>query len=152
MIPALEPGDFLVGVRSRPGSIRRGAMVVVEHPTRPGFEMVKRLVGGPGDRVADGRLLGEAEYWVLGDAPASSADSRTFGPVEADAIRGVVVARYWPPRRAGPIGGAAGRRSRRTDPFHPPSFLPVGLYHVDDLVGRPHPEPAHGGSLPPLVP
>jgi nickel-type superoxide dismutase maturation protease len=109
MLPGLEPGDFLVAVRLRPGSLRPGRLVVVEHPSLPGFEMVKRLAGTPGHQVGDGRVLGELEYWVLGDAPDSSIDSRAFGPVEEEAIRGVVVARYWPPGRAGPVGGRPDR-------------------------------------------
>jgi nickel-type superoxide dismutase maturation protease len=107
MAPALQPGDFLIGARPQPGSLRRGTLVVVEHPSRPGYEMVKRLAGAPGDRV-DGRHLLDGEYWVLGDAPSSSTDSRAFGPVGEGAIRGVVVARYWPPGRAGLMGRERG--------------------------------------------
>ena len=92
MAPTLQPGDFLVAVRAkRP---RPGSFLVVEHPGRPGFELVKRLdlvLGAEGARP-DG-------YWVVGDASDRSTDSRTFGPVPGSAIRGVVVARYWPPSR-----------------------------------------------------
>ena len=96
MSPALLPGDYVIAIR--PVSLRRGDLVVVEHPERPGFEMVKRLTGLPGD-VAAGRLLGANEYWILGDVPAGSTDSRSFGPVRAEAVRGVVRLRYWPPER-----------------------------------------------------
>jgi nickel-type superoxide dismutase maturation protease len=95
MMPTLSRGDYLVAVRSR--TVRRGSLVVVEHPERPGYEMVKRVVALPGERVED-RILEPDEYWVIGDNPDGSTDSRTFGPVPAAAIRGRVVLRYWPLR------------------------------------------------------
>lgn len=36
-------------------------------------------------------------YFVLGDNPDESVDSRTFGWAEADAVRAVVLGRAWPP-------------------------------------------------------
>jgi type IV secretory pathway protease TraF len=101
MAPTLQPGDFLVAIRR--GAARRGALVVVEHPARPGFEMVKRVEGIPGDTM-DGRRLGAGQYWVAGDDRAASTDSRTLGPVEAEQIRGVVRVRYWPPSRVAWLG------------------------------------------------
>lgn len=96
MAPTLAAGDYLVAVRTP--RLRRGDLVVVEHPDRPGFEMVKRLEGVPGDAVA-GRRLGPDEHWVVGDDTSASTDSRAFGPVGAEALRGVVRVRYWPPGR-----------------------------------------------------
>ena len=72
--------------------------MVVEHPERPGYEMVKRVEALPGERVGD-RILGSEEYWLVGDRPDASTDSRAFGPVGRPAIRGVVKLRYWPPSR-----------------------------------------------------
>jgi len=96
MAPTLKPGDYMLAVRSR--SIRRGALVVVEHPQRPGYEMIKRVAAIPGERVED-RTLGPDEYWVTGDNEEGSTDSRTFGPVPADAIRRRILFLYWPPDR-----------------------------------------------------
>ena len=96
MEPTLRAGDFLVAVRS--GRVGRGALVVVEHPKRPGFEMVKRVEALPGERVG-GRILGPGEYWLVGDRPDASTDSRAFGPLRLAAILGVVRFRYWPPSR-----------------------------------------------------
>jgi len=59
MSPTLQPGDWLIAIRTR--SVRSGALVVVEHPHRPGYEMVKRVAAVPGERIADG-LLGPNEY------------------------------------------------------------------------------------------
>jgi signal peptidase I len=96
MEPELVPGDYLVAIRA--GSLRRGSLVVVEHPGRPGFEVVKRLTGVPGDAMGDS-ILSPGQHWVQGDNRAASSDSRSFGPVGRDAIRGVVRLRYWPPGR-----------------------------------------------------
>jgi nickel-type superoxide dismutase maturation protease len=97
MRPALEAGDRLVATRR--GALRMGSIVVVEHPERPGFELVKRIHGLPGDPV-DGRVLGPDELWVLGDDPDVSTDSRSFGPVPGARIQGVARLRYGPLRRA----------------------------------------------------
>jgi signal peptidase I len=89
------------------------------------LEVVKRVVGLPGERVrleagrleVDGQAvpepylagppgagdldlaLGPAQYLVLGDHRAASTDGRDFGPVGADALVGRVRFAYWPPRR-----------------------------------------------------
>ncbi|HEX9235647.1 MAG TPA: S26 family signal peptidase [Actinomycetota bacterium] len=94
MAPLVLPGDYLIAVRGRVG---RGSLVVLEHPRRPGLEMVKRVAGVPGDDV-NGRQLGPGEYWVTGTGEAST-DSRSLGPIAGEAIRGVVRFRYWPPGR-----------------------------------------------------
>lgn len=101
MSPTLEPGDFLVATGR--GHPRRGALVVLDHPKQPGLEVVKRLVGRPGDAPA-GMRLGSDEHWVAGDNPSWSTDSRAFGPVSRGRIAGVVRLRYWPPSRIGWIG------------------------------------------------
>jgi nickel-type superoxide dismutase maturation protease len=96
MLPALFPGDWALAVAAR--RIRRGDVVVVEHPGRPGYEMVKRVAHVPGDHVGD-RLLHPGEYWVLGDRPDTSTDSRHFGPVLRERIKAKVLLVYWPADR-----------------------------------------------------
>ena len=96
MAPALAPGDWALAVPLR--RPRVGDVVVVEHPGRPGYEMVKRLEGSPGDRVGD-RTLGPDEWWVEGDFAEASTDSRRFGPVRRDELKAKVVLVYWPPDR-----------------------------------------------------
>src|SRR5437867_470234 len=83
MAPTLLPGDWVLVVTPR--VFRRGDVVVVEHPGRPGYEMIKRLVGVPGDTVGE-RLIGEDEFWVEGDGPAST-DSRHCGPVTGRGLK-----------------------------------------------------------------
>ena len=125
MVPVLRPGDRILTWEREP---RRGDVVVFEHPSRPGFWMVKRIIGLPGEHVEitdghvviDGATLDEpwttdstgpdatwtldpGEAIVLGDARALSAgDSRQIGPVPTEKLRRVVVARYWPDPRTIP--------------------------------------------------
>jgi nickel-type superoxide dismutase maturation protease len=96
MAPTLQPGDFLVATIR--GLRRRGSLVVVDHPGRSGYEMVKRIAAVPGGDASK-RTFDQTGYWLLGDNPWASTDSRTLGPVPEEAIRGVIRLRYWPPSR-----------------------------------------------------
>jgi signal peptidase I len=97
MAPTLLPGDWALAVS--PGRLRRNDVVVIEHPDRPGFEMVKRIVGLPDELAPDGRILGPDEFWVEGDDRSSSTDSRAFGPVARGDVKARVRLVYWPPSR-----------------------------------------------------
>jgi signal peptidase I len=108
MAPTLLPGDWCLVLRPR--RWRRGDVVVAEHPGRPGYEIVKRLVGIPGDRIGD-RVLGPDEHWIEGDHP-SSTDSRSFGPVGSAGLRARVLLIYGPAARRRLLG-------RRLDPTSP---------------------------------
>jgi nickel-type superoxide dismutase maturation protease len=92
MEPAYRAGDWLVATRR--GRRRTGVVVVAEHPSRPGFELIKRVRYGPGDLSPDGATLDDGLYWIEGDRPERSTDSRQFGPVGREAVRGVVRWRY----------------------------------------------------------
>ncbi len=96
MAPTLAPGDWALAIVPR--RFARGDVVVVEHPGRPGYEMVKRLTGVPGDAVGE-RVLGPDEFWVEGDHEPASTDSRHFGPVRAGAIKAKVPLVYGPGER-----------------------------------------------------
>ena len=89
MLPTLAPGEWWIAVRT--ARIRPGDLVVVAVPGRPGLLAVKRAVRLEGDR-----------WWVLGDNPAASTDSRAYGPVPPDAVIARLAWRYrpLPPRRA----------------------------------------------------
>jgi nickel-type superoxide dismutase maturation protease len=101
MAPTLLPGDWALAVARQ--RFRRGEVVVVEHPGRPGFEMVKRLTGVPDDRVGE-RRLGADEYWITGDREDASTDSRHFGPVRTEHLKAKVLLVYWPKARRRRIG------------------------------------------------
>jgi nickel-type superoxide dismutase maturation protease len=96
MVPTLMPGDWALVVEGR--RPRRGSVVVVEHPGRPGYEIVKRIVGVPGDRIGD-RSLAPDEFWVEGDRPDASTDSRQFGAVRREHLKARVLLIYWPKER-----------------------------------------------------
>ena len=126
--PALQSGDYVVTDRSR-RPVYRGNIVVFEHPDRPSFYLVKRIIGLPGERlsITSGRVLindhpldepwtteetgpdaewklGPDEALVLGDARSSSTgDSRTIGAVRVEHLTMRIVFRYWPLERFGPI-------------------------------------------------
>jgi len=96
MAPTLAPGDWALAAATN--RIGRGDIAVVEHPGRPGYEMVKRVTAEPGDRVGE-RVLGPDEYWIEGDHAASSTDSRQFGPVTRVEIVAKVLLIYSPSHR-----------------------------------------------------
>jgi nickel-type superoxide dismutase maturation protease len=96
MLPTLFPDDWALVVTPRRYSA--GDVVVVEHPGRPGYEMVKRVRGAPGDTVGE-RTLGADEWWVEGDRADASTDSRHFGPVSTTELKGKLVLIYWPKER-----------------------------------------------------
>ena len=134
MEPELHPGDYIIAQR-RSGGLVRGDIVIVPHPEIDGFELVKRVVGLPGETItlsngqvhidgsvlaepwADGPVRPDGEWvlrsnqtFVLGDnRPVSSADSRTIGPVDIESIAWKVAARYWPPASIGRVTQASDR-------------------------------------------
>lgn len=82
MLPNLRPGDEVVVTDSRPAQV--GDIVVFEHPDRPGFWMVKRVVSPPTELPSD-------RAWVFSDNPAETrSDSRTLGALPRDALLPVV--------------------------------------------------------------
>jgi nickel-type superoxide dismutase maturation protease len=84
MLPVLCPGEWVLGLR-RPARVTTGDIVVVDHPQRPGFRLVKRVI----DRDATGLFL-------AGDNAGPSVDSRHFGPVPAEAVLAKLVLAYHP--------------------------------------------------------
>jgi len=99
MEPTLKAGDWAMAVRVPRRRLRPGLVVVARPPARPGLEVVKRIAAGPGDVALDGRVLGPDEWFLAGDRPEASTDSRGFGTVPPSAIVGRVVLVYWPPDR-----------------------------------------------------
>lgn len=86
MLPNLADGDRVLvrhGARVRPGDV-----VAVMRPDRPEVVMVKRV-----HKRVDGG------WWVLGDNPYRSTDSRDFGPVPDELVVARVLAvrrKRWP--------------------------------------------------------
>ena len=111
MVPTLMPGDWALAVARR--RFRRGDVVVVEHPGRPGYEMVKRITSVPNERVGERMLAGD-ELWVEGDSEDASTDSRHFGPVRREQVKAKVVLVYWPKERRRRIGEEVVRKRSRS--------------------------------------
>ncbi|MGI9585900.1 MAG: signal peptidase I [Acidimicrobiia bacterium] len=129
MQPALDANDWVLAHR-RTGEIKRGSVVVVKDPTGSGMNLVKRVVGLPGEHMGidagrvtvNGGLLADRwasgatepgglwhvpgdHVWLLGDnRSASASDGRVLGPTPIAEIDWVVFARYWPRDRAGILG------------------------------------------------
>lgn len=74
MLPALRPGDVVLGVRDPEPHF--GSLVVLPHPGKPDMWLIKRLVAH-----SDG------EAWVESDNPdVGATDSRTFGWAPASSM------------------------------------------------------------------
>ncbi|MEB3355507.1 MAG: nickel-type superoxide dismutase maturation protease [Synechococcales bacterium] len=86
MLPLLQPDDEVLvdptAYRQTPPV--EGDLVLIDHPDRPHFRLVKRV------RL----VLPTGHCFVLGDNPTESTDSRQFGAVAAKQILGKVVCRF----------------------------------------------------------
>lgn len=91
MRPTLEPGDRLLLFRAR--RAQPGDLVAVVDPRVNRRTVIKRVVH-----------VSPAGLTVLGDNPAASTDSRIFGTVGNEALRGRVLYRYFPASRRGRPG------------------------------------------------
>lgn len=115
MAPAIEPGDWLLVDPTTVRWPRRGSVVVFREPDAGGGLAVKRVVAGPGDRVAfaEGYLeLADDEAWLVSDATTETTaalgfgepiDSRVYGPVPVELLVGRAWFRYAPLTRIGRI-------------------------------------------------
>jgi signal peptidase I len=114
MLPAIEPGDWLLVDPTTHRWPRRGSVVLFREPDSDELA-IKRVAAGPGDRVrfAGGFLaMGPGEAWLTADATTAATadagygppiDSNRFGPVPVEALVGRVWLRYAPLARFGRI-------------------------------------------------
>lgn len=129
MSPGIKDGDrILVDHWSYMfQDVHRGDIVVLRYPLDPSLDYIKRVIGLPGEivRIENGRVsvdghwidepyvdeidprtaivmrIESDSYFVLGDNRAHSSDSREFGLVPRENLRGKVDLRVWPPERMG---------------------------------------------------
>ncbi|MEL7565011.1 MAG: signal peptidase I [Dehalobacterium sp.] len=128
MSPVLKPGDKILVNKLvyRLEPPRRGDIVVFKFPLNEKKEYIKRIIALPGETIEgkDNKILingqklredylqndrtyddfgpvqmGQEEYYVLGDNRKDSEDSRFWGPLDGEKIRGKAMLIYWPIRR-----------------------------------------------------
>jgi len=124
MRPTLEDGEFvLVNKMSyRLGAVQRGDIIVFHFPLNPKEELIKRVIGLPGERVSvqnhqvyiNGQMLNEpyiaqapiysgewtvldGQLFVMGDNRNNSNDSKDWGLLPAENVVGKAILIYWPP-------------------------------------------------------
>ena len=133
MMPGIQDRDRIVvdHVSYFVTDVSRGDIVVLRYPLDPTLDYIKRIVGVPGDEVViaagsvfvNGVELDEpyvedasiepwtalktevlpGHYFVLGDNRRRSSDSREFGQVPFEYLRGKVRFRLWPLSRIGMV-------------------------------------------------
>ena len=124
MRPTLEDGEFVLVNRLayRLGDFERGDIIVFHFPMDPDQELIKRVIGLPGDTIfiqhrnvsVNGQILVEPyiaeapvyegnwqvpeDYlFVLGDNRNDSSDSHSWGLLPVDKVVGKAILIYWPP-------------------------------------------------------
>ncbi|POY71354.1 hypothetical protein BMF94_5666 [Rhodotorula taiwanensis] len=88
--------------------LERGNLVTAISPFDPTHQVLKRVIGLPGDTICvdpTGERSGtksewctvpKGHVWIAGDNTSNSTDSRDYGPVPLAMVRGKVIARVWP--------------------------------------------------------
>lgn len=124
MVPTLQDGEFVLvnKLSYKLGDVSRGDIIVFHYPVNPDEDLIKRVIGLPGDtvKVQDGQVyvnnmpltetyiaaaptyssewqVPEDNYFVLGDNRNNSSDSHSWGLLPSEKIVGKAVVIYWPP-------------------------------------------------------
>ena len=93
MYPTIRPGDCILFdlLAYKINHPQPGDIVLARHPSRPGVRFIKRVATPPQPD----------EYWLLGDNPDASTDSRILGPFRREDIIARAWLIYWPRNRFG---------------------------------------------------
>lgn len=124
MNPTLQDGEYVLvsRVTYKLGEPQHGDIIVFEHPNQPQEDLIKRIVGIPGDTVevtgmmvyVNGQALDEpyinaapmysgrwevpeGYLFVLGDNRNESSDSHAWGLLPMENVVGKALVIYWPP-------------------------------------------------------
>ena len=124
MIPTFDDGQRVVVLKLF-SEIERGDIVIFSSQDDPGKDLIKRVIALSGERIQirkgivriNGKVLKEGyledqdyglydaeideevglgQIYVLGDNRDDSHDSRRFGSVSGESLKGKVVVRWWP--------------------------------------------------------
>ena len=83
MAPAYKSGDLVLIRRTR--KVKRNNVVIAHRPDREELLIIKRVI-----------TITNYGYWLQGDNSEFSDDSRLFGEVPRDLVKGIVLFKYWP--------------------------------------------------------
>lgn len=124
MLPTLEDGEFVLvsKLNYRFGEVERGDIIVFHYPMDPDQELIKRVIGLPGDTInvqsgivsVNGQqltepyiaaaplysgqwMVPEGQLFVLGDNRNDSSDSHSWGYLPFEKVVGKAIVIYWPP-------------------------------------------------------
>lgn len=124
MLPTLHDGEFVLinKLAYQTGSPTRGDIIVFRSTTTPGLDLIKRIIGLPGDRIiiqggkvmingspTDEPYINSVPYYngtwqvpagnlfVLGDNRNDSSDSHLWGFLPLQNVVGKALLIYWPP-------------------------------------------------------
>jgi len=79
---------------------KKGDIVCLVNPVNPKMFMCKRIIKGENEIIMENGIKQEKlvknYFWVEGDNKDNSLDSRKFGPVHRQLIRGRVLIQVWP--------------------------------------------------------
>jgi nickel-type superoxide dismutase maturation protease len=83
MAPAYHSGDLVLIRKTR--KAKRNNIVIAHRPDQEDLLIIKRVV-----------TITNNGYWLQGDNSEFSDDSRLFGEVPKELIKGIVLFKYWP--------------------------------------------------------
>lgn len=106
-VPVVDPSEFyikrVIGLPGEKISIRDGVITIKNNEFPNGFDVKETYIDEYTYGNVNDLVLGEDEYFVLGDNRDNSSDSRRIGPVKKSAIVGRVWLRGLPLDQFGSI-------------------------------------------------